>query len=1666
MRWRKTHILYVILWLLSISLVAQRFSKEKNEFRNQAISKLKSVGSESAYKIAFDFQNAWDGKFTSHHQEQIHEIAMEMQKMGYPFYPHFYHYFTYLAYSVEQENLQADQLDAVLKINQQSLGTLSKSEYKEFLFGLNIFFARRYLSFDKTIVVQALDGSYDFKLLGAGKNFDQSEPPPDTAVGIAEPEAMEEENETFEDLVIEDDQGWGGNNSWDGNNLSDDGWGSNDGGWDNSQDSWDSDDSWNSSDSSDDSWGGNFSDDNWGSSSSWDSNSEPVYEAPKAQRQEYIPVIQDYLAIKKSQYIPPPIEGPVTEVVGVNLVITTPNDSLTIKNTNGNFLLKSRNLVASQGSLDWPHINEKFRGAVVQLSNFYLKKDHSDFWTPHAKLQFGALTGSEQVEGLFEYRSMPKPKKGKNVYPIFTSNNADHKVKFTDERLSYTGGIQLRGNKLYGKSVSQERGILKIEDAEGNYILLKSQEFDLGDSLMSMKSGSFTLMHGGDSITHRSVRAKYNLQNQTFKALRNNSTMPFKSSYFDMNIGIDLVTWDMNTDSVSIEIMNGKDLLPATFESEQFFNDIRYQKLSRSLNFHPLNAAVLYAIKYDLEEFYVGELALEYKINENFAKAAGKILSQYDFAEYNSKTGFLRLNPNAFHYYYSSARKFDFDNIMLPSKIKEGANAYIQLDSGKLKVRGVGRFYLTSDFKIFAEPNDSTLTILKGRDIQLDGMVKAGDFRFKGSKYHFDYDEFLFNLVQIDSIQLSVPLKDSTKAEAEAEFETTKIKNELTNTSGILYINAPDNKSGKVKINRYPYFSSDSVFNSVSESIVYFDRPEILDGAYDKSVRFVISPFGIDSIERKDGGSIAFSGTFNSGGIFPTFEETLRIQEDRSLGFKHQIPPQGYNLYGTEAKTYEEIRLSNKGMRGYGQIDFLTSTLYSDDFIYYPDSVTAYGSKGVISPGNYKGVSSPEATLGAFDMSWLPLIDSMYLRTKGEPFKFYNATAELKEGFVNITTDGVFGGGTLLTRGSEAKSNELNFKENEYSARHAVFNVLTDDPTKPAMAGEDIRLNFDLTTNTATINPEKEGKDAITFPYAKIKTSITQAVWDLEDSVVIMTKPVDVPIESTYFYSTREDLDSLVFNGGKAICDINTQELTIEEIPYIIVADVKIIPEGNKTTILANSVLQEFQNAEIIIDTLNGYHYLDRANIQIFSRNSFEGEAYYKQIVGTDTFDIRFKNFELQQVPVGLPDKRDHRKTKLMTVSGGEVMESQNFVISPGFLFKGSVVMYASNPALELNGSVKLMLNDPADEKWVMYRRKDGPDQVQLPINENTIFDNGTRVMAGIHKDIRGNLYHTFIDSKNAPSDYDFFKASGALTFDEALGIYKIGTVSNSPKKIYQGTKMIYNDKTKEIVFKGLANFIDPFNNQAKMKSSILGGGMTDSSAYSVDAMFTLDIGVPVQAMNIMATDLIETIDRMGSPVANDISEIELLYKLANFLDDEAARKFEESMLKDYVSLVSTDESLAAPIFISGVKMKWNERFQAWYNTTKLGISNIYEEDINAKINGFLEIKTDETDADVINLFIQVAPGVWYYLGYTNNQLLLYSSNSEFNETIKSRSKPGEWMVAIGSEGETLSYINEFRRNYLDIKEPYNLMSPTDTNVEDKGLENIQKEDDGFGFEK
>ncbi len=1613
---------------------AQRFSEDPAIFKNEATGYLRQIGTEAANKVAYDFDNAWNGRFSSSQKERIIKLTRDMRRRGYGMRPYLWHFFSYLAYSVAQERVDAVQLDKVLTINEESLQMLSGREYADYLLGMNVFFARRYLYLSRHMTVQVPGGTYDFQNI----TFEEvaEEPAPE------EPAAALPVEEVYEDPPVEEaaEDDWG-SDDW----SNDDSWGNDDWG---SDDSWDTNDSWDS----DDDWGS--SDDSW-NDDSWSETSSNVEEVVP-QRQVMEPTFQDYVALEKSKYQHPQLSGPTIKLRDVQLLLVTRYDSLSIRKVEGYQLLRNQTFAAESGILDWPGQNSRMRGAEVTLTQFSLKVDRPFFNTPNATLAFPGFLNSP-TKGVFKYRSVRRPARSLSNFPVFISYEPDLTVNFGNGKAVYKGGLEARGNNLYGASISRKPGSLEILDGNGHKILFRSKKFTFrADSTITSAHASLTIYLNEDSIYHPSVEMEYYINDNKVTILRDkaHNVTPFHSTYHGISINADLIRWYMDSDSITMSIMNGKDLVPASFESDDFFNRSRFRRLTGPYGFHPITVTVNYARKYNITEYVIDELSQEYGIPLVSAKGAVRFLQQYNFCEYNEETGLVKLHEKAFHYYDASAKKVDYDNLFIPSIITRGPNASMSLDSMDIVVNGVKKFYVTTDYHVGIEPEGELVKIGKNRSITYNGAINAGDFLYRGKDFQFDYETFAINMPVIDSIRIQLPPSDSTLTHNNPANKEA-LSNHLTETSGVLYLDRPDNKSGVANVGGFPYFITDS------ESIVYFDGEDILDGAYDRSVFFVIPPLEVDSIDREDAQSIQFPGTFNSGDIFPTFDDTLHILDDRSLGFVHQIPEEGYHLYGTDAKTYEEINLSSQGIRGFGQIDFLTSKLFSEDFIYYPDSVTADAYKGEIGPGTLGGASYPQAELGKFRMYWLPRKDSMYLRTVGEPFKFYNQTAELT-GEANITTKGVYGSGEILTRGSRAVSNEYNFKELSYSARHAEFEVLTDDPEKPAMIGEDIFLNFDLVKNEADVRPEKVGVAAFSFPYAALNTSITSGTWFLEDSVIVMEKPENVPIEDSYFYSTREELDSLAFSATKASYDINSQEMEVEGIPFIAVADAQIIPEDHRMTVLANSVLQTFQNAEVIFQNDSTYHYLFNATIDVESRRAFSGGATYLLPIGADTFDISFRTFGTESLQLGKDE------TLTYTAAEGVVPETKNMSIAPGFLFKGVTTLKAYKQALELQGSVKPILESIESNEWVSFSRTDDKTEVVIDFT-NATFAEGEKAMAGLHYGARGKVYPTFVEKKEQQDDKDLFVAKGLFKYD-GNGQFTIEEPAKTSGMSYKGQTLIYNDSSTAIVFEGKSDFIDKEKNKIEIDASVVGTGIRSTEEYQFRGFFSFDFKMNAATMDLMARDLLDIVERLGNPPANNI-EIETLLNLANLTSDEAAKTFETESLKDYVPLNSLSPVLNKSIVVSGVTMKWNKEHNAWHNTTKLGISNVLATDVNAKMDGFLEMKKDDVGADVINLFVQAAPGTWYFFSYVENSLIAFSSNTDFNTAIEDKTsdgkiKEGELVVAKADENETLKFINDFRLKYFGIEEPYNLVYPTEINLEDENFETIEteEEDDGFGF--
>ncbi|MGB3464635.1 MAG: hypothetical protein WBA74_05185, partial [Cyclobacteriaceae bacterium] len=1029
------------------------------------------------------------------------------------------------------------------------------------------FFARDYIYYTRFNHVKAIDGTYEFE----------------TADGLATaPDQFQIDTTAYSDETYEEEV---------------------------SDDSWMNDTtSWYTQDDTDNSW---MDDDSSWPDESYDSEEDPF--ATFTPDQPLVsPAVADYVADMISKFNPPAVKGPVMKLKDTDIQMVTKYDSMTIRKTSGTYELEGKTFLGKGGKATWSGELKGMSDASVELGDYYFNVGKSELWTPYATLSFPQFL-NKKVEGVFRYKSKPvRPEDRANKnYPYFESMQSDVEVDLPFRGISYTGGIAFVGQRMYGRSISRNLGTLTIRDGNGRQVIAKAQEFSFVDSVITSKNTLVYIIHEDDTIYNPSVSLHYSpdtkvlvLSKSADHSLRN---APYSSTFHLMDLYTDRLTWDMNTDSLDLSIESARNLVPALLSSEDYFSPGVFKRYSVGLGFHPVIVAVNYARKYGVSEFYIDEVMAEYNLDEGKGREMAKILRREGFAEYDPITRVIRLKEKAYNSNDAHFKNRDYDHLMISSVLNSAPNATIHLEDDELIVRGVKEFYLSEDKDLMIRPDSGVIKLSSNRNIKFNGMVRAGDFQYKGKDFEFDYEDFLVNMPKIDSIQIQITIEDSTQTASSRKPEKEALRNHINNTSGVLYLNEASNKSGKEERYAYPYFTSDS------EAVVYFDSQDYLGGSYDKSIKFVVPPFEMDSINNESRRAVTFKGRFESGGIFPPFEEELVIMPDKTLGFIHDVPDDGYVLYKTGAKLYNNIRLDGLGIHSSGQLDYIKASVNSEDFTFYMDSVTAYGTDGVIREGDQFGASFPQAELDNYRMKWLPRKDSMYLSSTTEPFKFYNNTATL-DGEANVTKSGVYGSGEMLTRGSKSISRNLNFRQFSYSARNADFEVLTDNPDKPAMKGEDISLEFDLGSNTASISPEQAGVASLIFPYAQMKTSMSEAFWDLEDSVVTMLKSPAVAIEDSYFYSTKPELDSLAFSADQASYDINTFELQIAGIPFIIVADAKITPENGETTILKDSELLPFNNAEIVIDTLNEYHYLFNGNIKILSRKSFEGSATYKLV--------------------------------------------------------------------------------------------------------------------------------------------------------------------------------------------------------------------------------------------------------------------------------------------------------------------------------------------------------------------------------------------------------------------------------------------------------------------
>jgi hypothetical protein len=1377
---------------------------------------------------------------------------------------------------------------------------------------------------------------------------------------------------------------------------------------------------------------------------------------------------------------PPPqpeASGAVIRFGNTNLTFVTKYDSATLRNTKGVFSLTDYIFIGEDGVFDWTAAGLSADSVYCNLSlyNFNVKK-------PEVKAELVKFNYTGKTPGLipgrFEFRSTPKKSKKVAAYPRFASYESNLAITgLATPSLRYSGGFSLQGQKILSTSVNNDYATIELTGEVESKFKARSKEFLFKDSSVIANQAAVTIYHLGDSITHQSVQFKYDFAKETLLLQSEKGSMrnaPYTSSFLGMDFSANLVRWNLKADSLNILTQGGRNTVPMVFQSNDFYDRKDFILLSGTgFKFHPLGAVANYCMQNGVRDFYSSELARQFNFNMLETQKAMEFLMIKGLIEYSRKTDKVIVKEKAINFWLAFKGEMDYDNMKIHSVIDTYPNATLNFGKRRMTVRGVEEFNLSDSLNVIIKPDSSTITLLQNRDMQFDGKISAGNFEIRGKDFTLNYDSFYIVLNKIDSINFF-----TMERNARGQMERKKINNamvgadstaaaagglgNMSKTSGTLFINRPNNKSGKLKIPNYPRLDASA------GGIIYFDKSEILNGAYDRSVFFAVPPFKLDSLNDADPASLNFDGTFISSGMFPSFKEKLHTMPDKSLGFEHIVPKEGYTLYNNNnAKIHGVISLDNRGLRAPGRIDYLAASATSNDFVFYPDSVGGRGARAKLDGKQYGNVNFPQASLPNYQMKWFPKRDQMRFRNTTVPFNFYDSTAQLT-GTITVSKSGVSGIGKLETRGTELRSREMSFTAKDFGARHGRFKALSADPNKPLIDGTDVRVKFNLEQNYADISPEIAGEAAINFPFAQFKTSIPNARWDLNTQKISMSKNPDQPLEDSYFYTTRKELDSLSFYAERAEYDLKTQELKVSGIPYIVVADAKITPENNEVLILENAKIGTLKNTTIILDTLNGYHRLTEGVIDVISRKEFSGYATYQYVnFLSDTFAIKMTDFHLEPVVEAQTTKKSTRKKSVasfQTVGKGSLTEKDQVVLGAGMFYKGDLTMYATKPALQLKGYVKLDIKKIKNyNTWIRYEQTGDETEVLVDF-DNAVNEDGKRVDAGLHFTSANNeLYISFLNDKN-DDDEDLFVPSGSLFFDNNTKEYKIEDREKAAGNKLSGKVFAYNDETRQIRFEGPVNLMRGTKDFSVVATS-LGSGSMETNEIRMNSLVVVNTTAVSTAFDIMARNLQTIIQNEGAEDGLG-DRTELLYKIADIVGERTVKEYEKRSQLGYVSLGTLSET-AKPITFANVNFKWSPKFKAFYSEGSLGISNINRADINGAFEGFMEIKKNEDGGPVMNIFFKASPEAWYYLGYEDNRLLMFSSNAEFNSTVAKRTnsgkaKVGEMVFLPGSEDEALAFINRFRKEYYGIEVPYSLSAGAAGGKKKEQKEKKKEEDDGF----
>lgn len=1250
-------------------------------------------------------------------------------------------------------------------------------------------------------------------------------------------------------------------------------------------------------------------------------------------------------------------------------------DSSVIYGTEGVYYPTLTKWVGKGGKIDWSRAGFDPNKTYAEIDSYIVNTSKSQYAIDSVTFHHPDYLDRPHLGRLTE-KILADVEAEDASYPRFDSYDKRIRIEDMYKDIDYSGGFSQHGIKFIGSGDADNPATLifkknnHITKENEDFIEARAKSFVIHPDKVLSKKAEVAMYYEGDSIYHPGLRLNYNVEDHSVsfsKEREGSGRSPFFDSFHKVDMHVDEIKWNMAEDWMDLQNTSGGSNNSALFESETYYDEYRYDRMRGTADIHPLWKIRDYSKKIGMEELTVEQVASLFHADISDTKVFLINLANSGFMTYNYDKDIVVINPRLHHYVLSRSKKSDYDIIQFESTIEGLPNAKLNLLNWDMDMSGVGRIFLSDSQNVVVFPYEQELTLKNNRDFVFDGKVIGGRLDFFGHDFQFSFDDFKINMNKIDSLRLKVP---DGEPDDRGRQKLRAVKTVLRDLTGELLVDRPDNKSGLIDHPRYP------VFNSKSDSYVYYDRRSIQDGVYKKEEFYMhLKPFSIDSLENFTKEGLEFGGTFVSAGIFPDFEETLTLQPDFSLGFVRETPPEGYDMFGGKGNYKATLKLSHDGLRGDGDLEYLTSVSKSDDFIFYPDSVNGIAQDFTIteqkSPVEYPPVVAKDVKI-----HWMPKLDHFYSYKIENPFEIYGGEVA-HHGGLDLSPKGLDGFGNLDFADSYMRSNRFNFLYRDIHADTADFKLKGTSETSDAFKTKNVQMDIDLDERKGHFK-SNTGGDYVDFPVNQYICYIDEFVWNID------AKDIDVVSdgEGSRYVSTNPKQDSLEWRSPLTKFDLKNFIISAERVDHIDVADAILYPDSGKVVIRQEAKMDPLGNAKIVANRITKFHTFYESDINVLGRWNYNATGKY------DYTDVTGGKQLIEFDKIGVDSAKQ-------TFAIGQIKEDMAFTLSPNFDYKGSAKLFASKEFLTYDGSTRIKHDCPGITRdWLKFEADIDPNEIYIPIPAEPKDASGKPMSSGvvIAKDST-KVYPTFLSTKENPKDIDIVAAEGYLHFDNESQEYRISNKEKLQGAVVGGN---YVSLSNECIARG----------QGKLEMGLDLGqleltplGTVEHNMNNDSTKFNLFLGMDFffsdECLRIMAdklTNHFPPLDAVFYGTEYEKGLIELVGK------EQATKLIQDLNL--YGSFKKLPKEIQKSIFLTDVKLTWDAERGAYTYKGFIGVSSVDKYQVNKMVYGIIELKK-KRNGDELGLYLEPSDDSWFYFNYKRGILGAFSSHDDFNAQIR-----------------------------------------------------------------